>query len=138
MNPYLTVLLDHLLQLAVFALVPVVSVVAFKLVKYLETTFDLHLDEKYEAKLQELLKDSVLRAGEWARGKVKLGEAAPTGALKLQAAMDFVQGELVRQGYDKMAEEKLKALIEAALAKVKIEQYQVLLPNALAAKADVT
>jgi hypothetical protein len=129
MNPYLSVLLDHLLQLAVFALVPVLSVVAFKLVKYFEMKFDVDLDDKYEAKLQELLKGGVLRAGEWARGKVKLGETAPAGALKLQKAIEFVQAELERQGYDKLAYDKIVDLTESVLAKTRFEATPTLLAN---------
>lgn len=139
-NPYLSVVLDHLLQLVIFLATPVLLVLAAKGVKYLEEKFGVDLDEKYEAKLQDILKSGVLRAGEWARAKVKAGEPLPAGAEKLNTALEFVKAELDRLGYDEMVEDKLKALIEAALAKTKAEQAPAIVsvglhPDAVATNA---
>ena len=121
-NPYLAVFLDNLAELAVFLLLPVLGTVVWKGFQYLETKLGIDFDQKTEGKLQDVLRSAVLRAGEWARAKAKAGAPFPAGAEKLAAAVDFVQGELDRLGYAKMAEDRIKALVEAALAKVKLEQ----------------
>jgi hypothetical protein len=130
LNPMVAVALDNLIQLAVFVAVPVVAVLGFKLIKYLETKLGINIDDAYEAKLQEIMHSGVLRAGEWARSKVALGEGAPESAKKMEAAIEFVKAELERQGYDKMAEDKIRMLLEAALASKRAEQAPlVAVPN---------
>lgn len=121
-NPYLAVALDNLLEATLFLLVPVIALLGRKVFLYLEKKFGFEVDDAIEAKLQGYATDAVLRAGLWARSKVKLGEAAPSGAQKLDVAINYVQAQLQLMGYDTVARDKLVELIEGALAKQQASQ----------------
>lgn len=119
MNPFLSVVLEHLLPIVAAAVGIVVIALAKKAVNVFETKTSIEISDQHEALLAGLLEKAVARGEEWAHGKVKLGESAPTGAQKLDQALDFAVSEAERLGLDVKAEEHLKKLIEAQLGLVR-------------------
>lgn len=129
-NPYLNIVLDNLVSLIVLVVVVLAAVFSARIIDFVETKFGIDIDDKYEAKIQEMVKSGVLRAGEWARAQTK-ASSTPDSAAKLAAAVEYVKSELVRQGYEDMAEEQIKALAEAMLAKLRVEQVRATDPKHL-------
>lgn len=131
MNPYLAVILDNLIQIAVFIILPVVATLAWKGLTLLEARWGVNLDHQTEHMLDELLRNAVIRAGEWARGQTKLDPAnTPDGAAKMAAALEFAKEELERHGYTALAEDRIKRMLEAALGKARVELEPVTPPQA--------
>ena len=57
----------------------------------------------------------VAYAEEWARKQTNVAPTPASGAEKLQQALEFVRLQLGKTGYDKVGQEKITQLLEAAL-----------------------
>jgi hypothetical protein len=112
MNPYLATILDHLLTVVVSVVVPILATV---LIRYLQKKTNVQLDAAKEAELHNVLMHAIGYAEEWARKKVTTTGEKPAGAVKLEEALKWAEEEAARRGLDKMAKERLEALLLAKL-----------------------
>ena len=113
MNPYAAIILQNLVSIVcgVF-LVPLMGI----LVQFAVKKLGLHLDAAQEAKISEVLTESISYGEEWANGKLKVDPATkPTGAQKLEQALAYAVAEAQRRGLDKEAEQALEKKLVAAL-----------------------
>jgi len=117
MNPYLTILLDHLLEIVVTILAPVLVTIV---IRFLTNKTQVQLDGAKENKLHEVLMHAIGYAEEWARKKLVATGEKPPAAMKLEEALKWAEGEAARRGLDVMAREKLEALILAKLGLTRI------------------
>lgn len=109
------VLLDFLVQLSAPIVTMILGVLGTWLVRKLTRKWDA---EKQEAVIR--LTDSMIAAGvsfaeEQGRKALRIDKVKTESADKMQAAVDFIKGQLDQSGLPGIAEEELKKLIEARL-----------------------
>jgi hypothetical protein len=114
LEPHLSVVLDHLIAALAVVLGIVAPFIGAYLVLVLKKKTGLELSKDLEDKFQKALLDGIAYAEEWAHKKLAAGET-PASAEKLDKALTFVEAELTRLGIPAMAQDKLKALLEAKL-----------------------
>jgi len=84
-------------------------------IKYLKEKHGFDMGEAAEQGLLGAVDRGISYAEEKAIQALKIGDNAPEGAKKLQSALEYVESEVQRLGYDVLARDKLVALIEAKL-----------------------
>lgn len=80
----------------------------------LRSKLKLQISAEQEKLLADILHKAISFAEEWARSRVKSGEAAPSGAEKLQQATEFAKKEVARVGI-KLSDTQVDSLLHAAL-----------------------
>jgi hypothetical protein len=98
---------------------------------WLKKKWNIDAGESVEKALQSIIERGIGYAAEKAHKALQAGEDAPGGAQKLRDALEYVEDEVQRLGYDKLAADKLKALIESRLG---VERVKGTLPTAEAKK----
>jgi len=98
---------------------------------WLKKKWNIDAGDSVEAALQSIIERGIGYAAEKAHKALQAGEGAPGGAQKLRDALEYVEDEVQRLGYDKLAADKLKALIESKLG---VERVKGTLPTAEAKK----
>lgn len=114
---YVKVIGENLLPVVFTILTPILVLLARRLIAYLEKKWNFQMEESQELKLLDLISRAIAYAEEKAMAALKAGEDLPSGAQKLDSALEFAMEEIKRMGLDDMAKDKLTKLIEAALNK---------------------
>lgn len=112
---YFKVIGDFLVPTFALILAGVIAALLRSLFKYLKEKHGFDMGQAAEQGLLDAVDRGINYAEEKAVKALKLGDDAPEGAKKLQAALDYVESEVQRLGYDKLARDKLVELIEAKL-----------------------
>ena len=118
---YLGVLSEHILPLVFAFLIAVVVPLIRAALKGVEKKFDIDIDDRLEARALELVQSGIRYAEEWAVKKTKAGESKPSGAEKLDEALDFIKKEAERAGLSTWVESRgddLSKVIEGQIRKV--------------------
>jgi hypothetical protein len=98
---------------------------------WLKKKWNIDAGDTLEKALQDIIERGIGYAAEKAHKALQAGEDAPGGAQKLRDALEYVEDEVQRLGYDKLAADKLEALIESKLG---VERVKGKLPTAEAKK----
>ena len=114
---YLKVVVENLFPVVLAIVTPILLLLAKRLVIYLEKKWDFQMEESQETKLLDLISRAIAYAEEKAMAASKVGKDIPSGAKKLQMALEFAMEEIRRLGLDDVAVEVMTKLIEAALNK---------------------
>lgn len=114
---YLKVVADAIIPTFALVLAGVVAALMKIGLNKLKEKYDFDIGQAAEQGLLQAVDRGISYAEEKAVKALKLGEGAPDGAGKLQSALEYVESEVQRLGYDEMARDKLVELIEAELNK---------------------
>ena len=118
MNPYVQVVLENLLPVLSTVLAVVLPILATYALKVWSKKVGFEIDNEQLVKLEGVIDQAVMYAEEQGRKKLAEGtEARPSGAQKMDKAMEFAQAEMKRQKIDELGAEHLKKMLEAALAR---------------------
>jgi hypothetical protein len=119
-NPYVLLVLEHLIPLVGSLLMLLVAPLVAWVAAYAKRKWNIQIDSVKQAKLEDTLDHAILHAEEWGNGKVSaaVGDPTklPTGEQKMEQAISFAESELKRRGLDQMAKEEIQAWINARLA----------------------
>ena len=109
------VLLDALVQLTAPVVTAILGVLGAWVVRKLTKKWDVEKQEKVLHLTDGLITSGVAFAEEQARKALRVGDGRTPGAEKMQAAVDYVQGQLDSSGLPGVATEELVKLIESKL-----------------------
>lgn len=109
------VLLDALVQLTAPLVTGILGVLGAWLVRKLTKKWDVEKQEKVLRLTDGLITSGVAFAEEQARKALRVGDGKTAGAEKMQAAVDYVQGQLDASGLANVGQEELIKLIESKL-----------------------
>lgn len=112
---FLNTLLEHLVPVVVSIVLPILGYFVSRAVATFRAKTGLQVSQTSEQLLTDVITNAVLAAEQWALAKVKAGEAKPSGAEKLDQALDFVDAEVERLGLVDLATDVLKAKIESVV-----------------------
>jgi hypothetical protein len=118
---YLEVLAENLIPLVALALAGFLVTLLRAALRYVERKFDFTVDSQLEHRGEDLIRQAIAYADEWARNKAASGTdaAKPSGAAKLASALAFVTDQAEAAGMDAWLERQgtgLAKRIEAYLS----------------------
>lgn len=109
------VLLDFLVQLSAPLVTAILGVLGTWVVRKLTKKWDIEKREAVERLMQGFVTSGVAFAEEQARKALRADSVKTEGADKLQAAVDYIDHQLVSSGVDSIARDELVKLIESRL-----------------------
>jgi Bacteriophage holin of superfamily 6 (Holin_LLH) len=109
------VLLDALVQLTAPLVTGILGVLGAWLVRKLTKKWEVEKQEKVLRLTDGLITSGVAFAEEQARKALRVGDAKTAGAEKMQAAVDYVKGQLDMSGLANVGQDELIKLIESKL-----------------------
>jgi hypothetical protein len=115
MSPILSETLSAVLPYVASILASALSLVGIWAVKQLGKKLGVETTAAIDQQVWDLAHRAVSYAEEQALKAIKAGQTAPSSADKLKTALAFLDGLVKSNGWDKIAEDKLIAMIEAAL-----------------------
>lgn len=114
MNPYVAVILDHLLEVVASLILVAGIPLVHKLASIFHVKTGIEITAKTQAAIDTAIHKGVGLAEEWAHQKLKAKETVD-GAAKMDKAISLVEAEIKEMGLDAMGKERLQKLIEAKL-----------------------
>jgi len=122
MNPYLSEILQNLLPVVGTLIGAVLSVLVAWVLKKVKEKAGLDIAASQQQQLLTALDHGIGLAEQWAASKLKTGAPVPSGAEKLDKALEFAAELAKKSGLEAKAREELTKLLEARLGLRALDQ----------------